>query len=68
MAELCLLGIKASCHYVGEMAMLIPVPQFKLQMEFPKTVVLKRFGMHINRIKHRRGPFLSLVAGEGLLP
>lgn len=67
MVVLCLLGIEASCHYGGEMGILTPVPQFKLQLEFPKTAVLKHFGMHVNRIKHKRGPFLPLVAGEGLL-
>lgn len=67
MAELCLLGIEAICRSVGEMANLIPVSQFKLQLQFPKTVVLKHFGMHVNRIQHKRGPFLSWEAGKGLL-
>lgn len=38
MAELCLLGIEASCHYVGKMAILTPVPQFKLQLESLKLL------------------------------
>lgn len=64
MAELCLLGIEASCHFVGEMVILTPIPQFKLQLEFPKTFVLKHFGMHVNRNKHKRGRSLLWWQGK----